>query len=394
MQKITDPTVELFLKAVQVDSPSFSEKAMTDFLAEEIARRGWDCEIHRQTIFMKDLDEDSKARLSAEEREKSTEQMQVVIEGNDPSKAAVFFCAHIDTVEPGKNIRPVIDGDKIRTDGTTVLGSDDKAGVCAMITAVDRALKENLPHGKIVLVFDALEEKGLLGARFVPIRELGVDYGFVFDTMGSVGQLVERVQHSHSFEIRLKVKDIPNHSHAFLVPNALTIASELIVKLPKGLWNKEEYTFLQVSNLKTSREAGYGVPNEAVITGTMRSFVKGELELLRMQFEEIVKNFSAPNTEITYDVKPQHTLGYDHTQTETGRLMIQKAEEALTDLGRTPEHSRHGLGGHDASIFVEKGVPTMVLSCGMQDIHTTKEWIYLQDLTDSSELIYRLIRSA
>ena len=113
-----------------------------------------------------------------------------------------------------------------------------------------------------------------------------------------------------------------------------------------------------------------------------------------MQFEEIVKNFSAPNTEITYDVKPQHTLGYDHTQTETGRLMIQKAEEALTDLGRTPEHSRHGLGGHDASIFVEKGVPTMVLSCGMQDIHTTKEWIYLQDLTDSSELIYRLIRSA
>lgn len=169
--------VDLFVRMVQVDSPSFSESAMVDFIENEVKTLGWDCKILRQRINMRDLEDDVKERLPADELEKETEQIQIVIEADEAGKdkAPVFFAAHIDTVEPGKGIKPVFTDDgKITSDGTTVLGSDDKSGVAAIMAAVDETLKSGKPHGKIVLVFTALEEKGLLGARFFFFNDLGL----------------------------------------------------------------------------------------------------------------------------------------------------------------------------------------------------------------------------
>lgn len=69
---------------------------------------GWDCKILRQRINMRDLEDDVKERLPADELEKETEQIQIVIEADEAGKdkAPVFFAAHIDTVEPGKGIKP------------------------------------------------------------------------------------------------------------------------------------------------------------------------------------------------------------------------------------------------------------------------------------------------
>ena len=124
--------VDLFVRMVQVDSPSFSESAMVDFIENEVKTLGWDCKILRQRINMRDLEDDVKERLPADELEKETEQIQIVIEADEAGKdkAPVFFAAHIDTVEPGKGIKPVFTDDgKITSDGTTVLGSDDKSGL-------------------------------------------------------------------------------------------------------------------------------------------------------------------------------------------------------------------------------------------------------------------------
>lgn len=63
-------------------------------------------------------------------------------------------------------------------------------------------------------------------------------------------------------------------------------------------------------------------------------------------------------------------------------------------MGIEFKRGRTGLGGHDASVYVKEGVPTLVLSCGMQNIHTTKEWIYVEDLHNCTELIMRLIDKA
>ncbi len=383
--------VDLFVKMVQVDSPSFSEAGMVDFIENHVKSLGWDCQIVRQHIKMTDLEEDVKERLPADELEKETEQIRIIIEANQKGKdkAPVFFAAHIDTVEPGKGIKPVF-----TDNGTTVLGSDDKSGVAAIIAAVDETLKADKPHGKIVLVFTALEEKGLLGARFVPIKELGVKYGFVFDTVGSVGLAVERVQHSYGVTINLEVKNIANHANGALKPNALTYACELINELPKGVINEEDFTFSQITALKTSNEPGYMVPDKAEIKGTIRSFIPEEALTLRKQYEAIIKRFRRENLTVTYKLGSLKTMGYDHSKTDIGRLMLGNAQKIFEEMGLEFKRGRTGLGGHDASVYVKEGVPTLVLSCGMQSIHTTNEWIYVDDLHSCTELIMRLIEKA
>lgn len=389
-----DYAQDLFMRLVQVDSVSFNEKNVIDYIINEVEKLGIKCQIIRQPIKMSDLDEDTFNRLTKEKQEKSTEQLQIVIEGNDSTKEPIFFCAHIDTVEPGVGIKPIIVDDKIKSDGTTILGSDDKSGVAAMIAAVKYVTENKLKHGKIVLLFDALEEEGLLGARFVDINKFGVKYGFVLDTFGSVGGIVERVQHSKSFTIDLEVKDIPGHAKACLVDNALTIASEIISKLPRGLWDADDYTFSQVVKLVTSNEPGYMVPNKATITCSLRSFVKAELDLLVKMYETFVNKLSYTNTTITYKTSPIKTMGYNHAETETGKMMLAKAEVIFNEMGIPCRHIVNGLGGHDASIFTLKGVPTLVLSCGMMDYHTVNEWIYIEDIHNATHTIIKFIEKA
>lgn len=73
----------------------------------------------------------------------------------------------MDTVVPGNGVKPVIEDGYVKTDGTTILGADDKTGLAAMFEAI-RVLKEkNVPHGKIEFVITAGEESGLVGAKSV-----------------------------------------------------------------------------------------------------------------------------------------------------------------------------------------------------------------------------------
>lgn len=389
-----DYAQDLFMRLVQVDSVSFNEKNAVDYIISEVKKIGLKCEIIRQEIKMSDLEPDVLSRLPKENQTKTTEQLQLVIEATDDTKDAIFFCAHIDTVQPGVGIKPIIVGDKIKSDGTTILGSDDKSGVSAMLAAVKYITENKIKHGKIVLLFDALEEEGLLGARLLDINKFGVKYGFVLDTFGSVGGIVERVQHSKVFTIDLEISGIPGHAKACLVDNAINVSSDIISKLPTGVWDAKDYTFSQVFKLVTSNEPGYMVPNKATITCTLRSFVKAELDLLVKMYEQIVSKLSYKNTTITYKISPTKTLGYNHSHTETGKLMMAKADEVFAEMGIPCRHIVDGLGGHDASIFTMKGVPTLVLSCGMMDYHTVNEWIYIEDIHNATHAIVKFIEKA
>lgn len=101
---------------------------------------------------------------------------------NNPAAPAFFLAAHMDTVIPGERVKPVIEGNIIRTDGTTILGGDDKSG-CAIIVEVIRTLIEkNIPHGEIEAVFTICEEVGLLGAKFLDATRLNSKYGIVLDS--------------------------------------------------------------------------------------------------------------------------------------------------------------------------------------------------------------------
>ncbi len=387
-------TVDLFLDMVQTDSPSFAESAMCDYIEKYIAAHRWDCKIDRQQLDIGTLPPSETARLAPHEKTAKTEQLIVVIPANDESKDPIYLSSHIDTVEPGKGICPVLRDDKIYSEGETILGADDKAGVASILEAVDEVLQKNLPHGKLVLAFTALEERGLFGAKMSNLASYGVKYGYVFDAAGPVGGITARSQYNKNFRINIKVKDIPTHAHSFLVPNALTVAGRMIAKLPIGCWNDKDYTFFQVVRMSTSSQPGYGVPDGVMLIGIARSFLPEELSLLTEQVKRIAESFNSEKVEVTVGITPKVMDGYDITRTEVGKLMLEKSTAAMKAVGLEPNVVMDGLGGSDASAFMQQGVPSVCLSCGMEEMHCTNEWIRVEDLHLMTEVILQLIAMA
>lgn len=154
-------TTEVFLGMAKTDSPSFSEKNMVDYLTRKIDEYGWEAEVERVPVRAEKFDLDAKARLKNNPDAGDTEQLVVTIPATDPEKDAVYFCAHIDTVNPGKNIKPVVEGGVIRSDGTTVLGGDDKSGVASMLVAADKVIKQDIPTAKSCLFSPRWKSRGI-----------------------------------------------------------------------------------------------------------------------------------------------------------------------------------------------------------------------------------------
>lgn len=387
--------VDLFLEMAQVDSPSYSEKNMVDYLLKLIEKLGWDCITERIPVVMSKMKEEDKCRFTEEELKIITEQLVVTIPATDPTRKSIYLCAHIDTVMPGLNIKPILTADnKIVTDGSTILGSDDKSGVASIVTAVDEIIREKIPHGKICLFFTALEEKGHIGADQIDIEKYGVDYGYVFDTVGNIGRMVVRAQHSQSIECTVTVSNLPNHAYACTVPNSLVYACDLIAQIEKGLFDKDDMTFTQVIKLDNSYDAGYMAPYKSVFKLTVRSFDQKVQQANVKKITDLFDSFNHENATLTYTFAPKKTLGYNHKLHEQDQAIMDKATQIISDMGIKPEYITMGLGGHDASSFIMKGAQSLVLSCGMQEIHTVKEWIDVNDLHNCAELIRRLIINA
>src|SRR5260370_1083034 len=143
---------------------------------------------------------------------------------------SITMSAHMDTVVPGEGVKPIIEGDIIRTDGTTVLGGDDKSG-CALIIEVIRCLQEqNIPHAPIEAVFSICEEVGLLGAKNVDVSKLKAKYGIVFDS-DDPGFLFTKSPSSNHIEFKVHGLE----SHAGVAPeegiSAINIAAEGIAAM-------------------------------------------------------------------------------------------------------------------------------------------------------------------
>jgi tripeptide aminopeptidase len=144
--------VSNFMRMVEISSVSGHEGAFRDFLKNEFALRSLKVE------------EDEAGKLLNGE----SGNLLVKIPGS-VELPPVLFAAHMDTVVPGTNIKAVRDRDEvIRSEGNTILGSDDKAGIAAILEAYDAIVENHIVHPPIELLFTVSEEQGLLGAKNFP----------------------------------------------------------------------------------------------------------------------------------------------------------------------------------------------------------------------------------
>ena len=300
----------------------------------------------------------------------------------------LLLSAHMDTVVPGEGIRPVVDGDILRSDGRTVLGGDDKSGV-AIICEVLRVIRErDIPSGDIDVVFTICEEAGLIGAKCFDVTRLRARTGLVLDS-DSLGFLFTKAPAANRMEFRVRGRE----AHAGVCPeqgiNAIQVAAEGIAHMKLGRIDHE--TTANIGVIQGGMAVNI-VPNEVVLKGEARSHSEEKLNRQSQDMlhclEEAAARFrlDSQGRAITATVEAKIERDYDRMEVAEGAPIVQLVRAAASRLNLKLKILATG-GGCDANVFNQKGLTVANLSTGMQEIHTVNEWLNLNDLYLSAQVV-------
>src|ERR671912_1986419 len=270
----------LLLEFVQIDSHSRKERDIAERIKQYCEGMGAAVEI-----------DDAGEKVGG-----NTGNVVARFPGTLPRAEAVMMSAHMDTVVPGEGVKPVVEGDIIRTDGTTVLGGDDKSG-CAVIIETIRCLREqNIPHAPIDAVFSICEEVGLLGAKHLDLSKVRARYGIVFDS-DDPGFLFTRGPSADHFEIKIHGLE----SHAGVAPeqgiSAIRIAAEAISAMK--LFRIDDETTANIGVIRGG-EATNIITNLVTLKGEARSLDDAKLDAQTRHLIECCEE-AAAKYEVTVD---------------------------------------------------------------------------------------------
>ncbi|MEC0245667.1 M20/M25/M40 family metallo-hydrolase [Paenibacillus chitinolyticus] len=306
--------------------------------------------------------------------------------GAPESTPCIFFTSHMDTVAPGNGIKPQIGEDGIiRSDGTTILGSDDKAGIAAMFEAI-RVLKEqNVAHGPIQFVITVGEESGLKGARAMDPSVMKAKFGYALDSNGEIGEIAVAAPARAEIKIVMYGKS----AHAGVNPedgiSAIQVASKAVSRMKLGRLDSE--TTANIGSF-----SGLGplnvVCDRVLLEAEARSIVQSKLEAQLAAMEKACKD-TAADFGTTCDFEADIVYpAFMHDETSP---VVKLAMKALEGMG-CKTSTFHSGGGSDANIFNGMGIPTVNLAVGYKEIHTTNEHIAVSDLVKTAEAVVAIVR--
>jgi tripeptide aminopeptidase len=313
--------------------------------------------------------------------------------GDTADAPPILLSAHMDTVVPGEGVVPVVEGDILRSDGRTVLGGDDKSGI-AIICEVLRVIRENrLPSSDIEVVFTICEEAGLIGAKCLDVSRLRARTGLVLDS-DSLGFLFTKAPAANRLEFRIRGLE----AHAGVCPeqgiSAIQVAAEGISKMRLGRIDEE--TTANIGLIQGGMAVNI-IPNSVVLKGEARSHSEDKLEaqtrhMLRC-LEEAASRYSVKSDVRTFQatIDAEIERDYDRMEVPNGSRIVELVRTAGRRLGLEVQTMATG-GGCDANILNQKGLEVANLSTGMREIHTVKEWLNLNDLYASAELVLEIVR--
>jgi tripeptide aminopeptidase len=357
-----------FMEMVQIDSETGNERKIADYLLN---------------LF---------SELNVEVYEDDTAKDTGYGAGNifikakgDTDAAPVYFTVHMDTVTPGVGIKPSIKDGYIVSDGTTILGSDDKAGIAAVIEALRTIEEEEVSHGDIEVVITIGEESGLVGAKAFDTSVLNSKFGYALDSTGKVGTVVSQAPTQSRVEAHIHGRT----AHAGVEPeagvSAITVASKAISKMKLGRIDNE--TTANIGKIEGGGPTNV-VTDYVYLLGEARSFTDEKLE---EQVEHMKQAFQEAAEELGGSVEVTTELMYDALNVSNDSEVASTVEKALSNIGREINFISLG-GGSDGNVFHGKGLDTVVLGVGYEDIHTTNEKIPVEELEKTSELIVEIAK--
>jgi tripeptide aminopeptidase len=364
--------VNEFIELVQVDSETRNEQQISQLLKQKFTSLGLTVE-----------EDDAADKIG----HGSGNLICTLPATTDRKVPRLFFTSHMDTVTPGKGIKPQIGDDGIiRSDGTTILGSDDKAGLAAMFEAI-RVLKErNTPHGQIQFVITVGEEAGLKGSRAMDAKWLQADYGYALDSNGEIGDIAVAAP----TQAKINITFTGRSAHAGVNPekgvSAITVASKAISRMSLGRIDSE--TTANIGRFAGGVKGATNIVVDSVeLEAEARSIVQEKLDV---QVDAMRKACEAAAKEMGASVEFQSEIIYPAFMFDEQAPVVKLAMAALKKAGCTPR-TLHSGGGSDANVFNGLGVPTVNLAVGYEHIHTTKEQIAVKDLVKVAEVVVRIV---
>jgi len=373
-QRITDE----FQRQAAIDSPSYHEKEMADYLEKRFQALGGSVEY-----------DSAGARIGS-----NSNNMYIRIPGSKTGEP-LLLSVHMDTVTPAENVVPVLNNGIFTSAGETILGADDKSGIIEIIEALEVLREQNIPHVPLEVVVTICEEQGLLGAKHLDFGRLKAKRGIALDTTG-VDIVINRAPAANRF----KVDIFGLEAHAGVCPeqgiSAIAIAGRAIARMPLGRIDEE--TTANIGKIEGGQASNI-VPRHGSLTGEVRSH---NVDKLRLQTELIVKALEeeVDRAKMAVNGEKKHASMTLELQEDFPILQVlpeapilQLIRAAGDSLNR-PLEIRAAGGGSDANIYNGQGIEMVILATGMSKVHTVNEQVSVEDMAKVSELLVEIIRRA
>jgi tripeptide aminopeptidase len=363
--------LDTFLELVRIDSPSGAEAACGRHVARLLADLGMSVGF------------DNSAGVTGSD----SGNLIASLAGTVPGKR-LLLSAHLDTVQPGNGVDPVVADGVVSSRGDTVLGADDKAGIAAIVEGVRRIVEAGEPHAAIDVVMTTGEELGLRGAKALdPAVVATAELAIVLDADGMPGGIVDGAPTHYTFVAEF----MGRAAHAGVEPqkgrSAIVMAAEAVAAMRLGRVDE-----LSTANIGTmdGGTATNVVAASVRVTGECRSLDPEVVETLRTEMEAAMHDAAARH-EGRVDVR--WTREYDGYMFTSGDPALEFARAVCRDVGVEPR-TFHTGGGSDGNVFASRGVPTLVLSSGMTHVHCTDERIAVADLETLADMVVAALRRA
>jgi tripeptide aminopeptidase len=365
-----------FVELVKIDSVSRHEAAIAKLLTERLT-----------TLGLSVACDDAAKKLNSQ-----ANNLVAKLPGDDQA-LPLAFCAHMDTVEPGNSVKPVFENGIFKSDGSTILGADDKSAIAILLEVLETIRENDIPHCPLEIVFTVCEEVGLLGAKNLNFDLVKAPFGYALDTT-DVNSLVVRAPSAN----RIQFTVIGKEAHAGMAPergiNAILLAGKALAEIKTGRIDSETTCNI---GLISGGVATNIVPNRVVIQGEARSLNEDKLEKVTAGMVAAFENAisQAQNKSDRNDGLPRLEISVEKDFTlidiDVNHPVALLAQKAAANLGRSLAFKTGG-GGSDANVFCQHGIVMGILGTGMEDVHSVNESVSLENMVKAAQLVLEIIR--
>lgn len=359
---------EIFKTLISIYSPSKKEKDVCDYIADYLEKLG--CEIY--------FDE------SYDQYGGNCPTLFALLKGKLEGPG-VTLSAHMDVVEPNRNVQVMEEGDIIRTDGTTTLGGDDKAGIAVILYTLESLVQSQIDHEDIFCILTPGEEIGMLGAKSIdwetvyekmqPAKNM-----IVLDNAGKSKYIAHQAPTCNNFEIEIHGKK----AHAGIEPekgkNAIQILSEIIANIK--ILRIDTLTTANISYICSDFPTNV-VPDLAICKGEVRSHSYDTVDRVLKSYDEECR-IVCEKYGVTYDLRA--TRAYPLLKSQDQLQFAKRFQEVYRKIGVDCELQVIG-GGSDANFFAEEGFNAIIIGVGMQNVHTTSEYLEVKEMEVAANVL-------